>query len=204
MEKLLSIIILFLIVISARVYAINMGTIVKNDFSKISLDESAKFKLLFWNAENEPYQIKIDIIEVPKDWIVMVYPELFSLNSSVGNENIKLPYEDGYTKATSVNVIVKPANDTKSGKYNILLTAKSLTPQNGISISQERTFNLTVEVENPLYFEETNEQKALSTKPQQGQNQIQGNFLIINSPNQLYAIIIFITLIISFLIYRYL
>ncbi len=155
MGKLLSIIILFLIVISARAYAINMGTVVKNDFSKINVDESAKFKVLFWNVENEPYQIKIDIREVPKDWIVIVYPELFSLNSSVGNENIKLPYEDGYTKATSVDVIVKPANYTKPGKYNIILTAKSLTPQNGISISQERMFTLTVEVENPLFFKET-------------------------------------------------
>jgi uncharacterized membrane protein len=204
MGKLLSIIILFLIVISARAYAINMGTVVKNDFSKINVDESAKFKVLFWNVENEPYQIKIDIREVPKDWIVIVYPELFSLNSSVGNENIKLPYEDGYTKATSVDVIVKPANYTKPGKYNIILTAKSLTPQNGISISQERMFTLTVEVENPLYFEEKNEQKASAPKPQQSQNQIQGNFLITNSSNQFYAIIIFITLVISFLIYRYL
>ena len=203
MVKLLSIIILFLVILSVRVYAISMGTLVKNDFSNTTTDSSAKFTILFWNDENESYKLELSVREKPEDWIVIVNPDSFVLNSSLGKELIKLPYKDNYAKANPVDIIVKPPLSTKPGKYNISIEAKAIPPQNNISFSQGRIFRLVVEVINPLYFESSNEKTTNLPKSYQYQNQTQGNFLNKSTFSNFYLAVIFVIVIISFLIYKY-
>jgi len=197
------VVILFFILLSTNAYAINLGSVASIDSVKIQSRESARFKLLFWNSENESYNLELSLVEAPKDWAVFISPQYFNLSSLIGDENIKLPYKNEYIKATSVSIIVKPTEDAKPGIYSIIINANSIMPQNDISLSQERLFKLTLEIENPLYFE-SKKQNVNSQAQEENQNQIQGNFLIRNSYNyQFYTIIIFIILIISFLIYKY-
>jgi len=197
--KILKIIFLFLIIFSAETYALSMGTVVKNDFAKIAIDESAKFTVLFWNVENESYQVELYVKEAPENLVVIVEPNNFVLNSSTGKEYIKLPYKNEYIKATPVDIIVKPSS-SKPGRYNISIIARSILPQNNISFSQERIFKFLVEVENPLYFESSNEQEVI----QNHQNQyLEQENLVDTSSNYFYPIVILIILLISFLIYKY-
>ncbi|MEM5872563.1 MAG: hypothetical protein QXD55_01750, partial [Candidatus Aenigmatarchaeota archaeon] len=157
--KFFKIVLLFLIITSAKVYALSMGSVLKNDYVKTSIDKSVKFTALFWNSENESYIVELSVKEAPKDWIILIEPNNFVLNSSFGKEYISL--SNGYVRATPVDVIVKP-NLAKHRKYNIKIAAKTILPQSGISFSQERLLKLVVEIENPLYFEETKEEKVIS------------------------------------------
>jgi len=202
MIKLFKVIFLFSLLLSTGAYAISMGNVVKNDFKKITSSESAKFILLFWNIDKESYRVRLDIRELPNDWIIIIEPNNFILNASVGKEYIKLPYMNDGVKATPVEVLVKPMSSTKPGKYNIILSSRTESPSDGISFSQERLFNFTVEVENPTYFESPEEQSS---------NQYNENESIpyyeLNLENAdlsyFYIIIIIIIFLFSFLIYKY-
>lgn len=201
MVNLLKIAILFLLLTSSEAFALNMGTVVKNDFSIITVNESAKFTVLFWNTENENYRVKLDVKEAPEKWIVIIDPNYFILNSSFGKEYIKLPYKNDIVKAIPVDIIIKPST-TIPGKYNITVTAKSITPETGIDFSQERLFKFLVEVENPLYFENSLNE---SINQNRTQNLTLTNILKHENVNLNYFYVIFIMIIIlfSFLIYKY-
>lgn len=198
MVKLLNIIILFLMLFSTGTYAISMGALVKNDLKQIATNELAKFTLLFWNIENESYRVKLGVKEAPENWIVIIDPNNFELNNSVGKEYIKLPYKDNSVKATPVDVIVKPPTSVKTGRYNVVVTAMSESSPEEIGLSQERSFKLSIEIENPTYFKESS----------QSTNQSISSFIEslkqeINNPDYFYALIIIIILLISYLIYKY-
>lgn len=190
--------------LSVRVYATNMGTVAKNDFVKIEISESAKFKILFWNVENESYQVKLYVKEIPENWIAIIEPNNFILNSSVGKEYIKLPYTTENIKATPIDVIVKPTNSAKPGKYEIVITANSESPSSEISLSQGRLFKFIVEIENPIYFDnsknndinpnEENENTAITAANLKQEY---------NNPNYFYLIITTLIILVSFLIYKY-
>ncbi|OGI11553.1 hypothetical protein A3K64_03545 [Candidatus Micrarchaeota archaeon RBG_16_36_9] len=182
-----------------------MGTVVKNDFAKIEVGESANFKVLFWNIENESYKVELYKKEAPENWVIIVEPNNFNLNASEGKEYIKLPYENDYVKATLVDIIVKPYS-VNPGKYNVVLVARSFFPQNGISFSQERLFKFVVEIENPLFFENSKKQNQDINQNKENQdiseiNLIRGqeNF----NSNYFYTISIILILLLSFLIYKY-
>jgi len=202
MSKLFEVIILFSLLLSSGAYAISMGSVVKNDFEKITNSESAKFTLLFWNIDKESYRVRLDIRELPNDWIIIIEPNNFILNASVGKEYINLPYMNDGVKATPVEVIVKPITSTRPGKYNITLSSRTESPSDGISFSQERLFNFIVEVENPTYFESSEEQIA----NQYNENTSSLSYRLNLENNDLcyfYVIIIIIILLFSFLIYKY-
>ena len=202
MFKLFEVIILFSLLLSSGAYAISMGSVVKNDFEKITNSESAKFTLLFWNIDKESYRVRLDIRELPNDWIIIIEPNNFILNASVGKEYINLPYMNDGVKATPVEVIVKPITSTRPGKYNIMLSSRTESPSDGISFSQERLFNFIVEVENPTYFESSEEQIA----NQYNENTSSLSYRLNLENNDLcyfYVIIIIIILLFSFLIYKY-
>lgn len=203
LTKFLSFIIIFLGVLSTGAYAINMGAVVRNDFAKINVDESAKFKVLFWNTEND-YRLELSVKEAPENWIIIIEPNNFILNSYTGKEYIRLPYKTDSIKATPIDVIVKPSNSTNPGKYELTVSANSVLPSNGISLSQERIFKFTVEVENPLFFKETKKQEVSKTKENQS---ISREFIYFENenanPNYFYLIIILIVIFVSFLIYKY-
>jgi hypothetical protein len=202
MFKPLSIIIIFLAILSMRAYAISMGTVVKNDFARISIDESARFTILFWNIEDNDYKVELSVKESPKDWTVIIEPNNFVLNSSVGKEYINLPY--GRIKAAPINVIVKPPSSVGFGNYEIIINARSELPNSGITLSQERLFKFVVEVGNPLFFKETGKQKDNNQKEKQT---VTGESISLekenNNSNYFYLIIILIIILASFLIYKY-
>jgi uncharacterized membrane protein len=201
MVRLINFIIIFLITLSTGVYATSMGSVVKNDYSKIKVDESAKFTVLFWNTANESYKLELNA-ELPKDWIIIFEPNDFILNETTGKELIKLPYENDYKKATPIDILVKPPSSIKPGKYKIIVKAISILPQKGISFSQERSFNFLVEIENPLYFESPSEKKTTSQTNNLSQYQRKENSIVGNS-NYFYIIIVIIIFLISILIYKY-
>ena len=124
--------ILFLILLSSEVYALNMGSVAKNKIAEISIGESAKFKMLFWNTEDESYTMKLSIKEAPKDWTIMLDPSEFVLKKTIGEEYINLPYTNEIIKAKIVNLFVKPASNSKSGKYFVTIKAEPRLSQNEI------------------------------------------------------------------------
>ena len=204
MSKLFEVIILFSLLLSSGAYAISMGSAVKNDFEKITNSESAKFTLLFWNIDKESYRVRLDIRELPNDWIIIIEPNNFILNASVGEEYINLPYMNDGVKATPVEVIVKPITSTKPGKYNITLSSRTESPSDGISFSQERLFNFIVEVENPTYFESSEEQIANQYNENESTSPLSYRLNLKNADlSYFYVMIIIIILLFSFLIYKY-
>jgi len=204
LSKLFLIVILFFVIASSRVYAISMGALVKNDFAKIAVDESAKFKILFWNLENE-YILELDVKEAPENWLVLIEPNNFALNSSVGKEQIKLPYLTESVKATPTNIIVKPPVSVEPGEYELILTAKSKLPTEGIEVSQERVFKFKVEIENPLFFKEAESQN--NNNHARSDSSFPTAEVILERKdenfNYFYLIFILVIILISFLIYKY-
>ena len=145
MHKLYLISILFLLILP-KAEAISFGSLLKKDFAQIKINESAKFEILFWNVEEKPYQVQLEVEEAPEDWLVMIQPKEFILSSSTGEEYVSLPYLERPVKAFLVNVFVKPEN-YKAGNNQVLIKAKAGLPAQGISFFQERNFKLIVEVE---------------------------------------------------------
>lgn len=198
MVKLLNVIILFLMLFSTGTYAISMGTLVKSDLKQIAINESAKFTLLFWNVENESYRVKLGVKEAPENWIVIIDPNNFELNNSVGKEYIKLPYKDSSVKATPVDVIVKPPTSVKTGRYDVVITAVTESSYDEIGLSQERSFKLSVEIGNPTYSKESSQITNQNISPF-----IENLKKEIDNPDYFYVLIIIIILLISYLIYKY-
>jgi uncharacterized membrane protein len=198
--KLISIIIIFSIIISSETFA--LGTLVKKDFAKINIDESAKFTVLFWNVEND--YVELNVKESPEGWTIIVEPDKFVLNSSVGREYIKLPYSPENIKATPVDIIAKPPESEAPGKYEVIIAANSKLPSSGIKFSQERLFVFKVEIENPLFFKEP--EKQTINQVEKNQNTPLEDSIKLeteSSPNYFYAILIIIVFLSSFLIYKY-
>ncbi len=134
---------LFLLIIG-KAKALSLGTVVKKEIAYIKIGETAKFEIIFWNVEEEPYKIELEVKEAPKDWTIFIQPKEFLLSTSTGNQHMSLPYTDKNVKAFQVNIFVKPEKIEKGGRYEITLTAKAGSPEKGISFFQERDFKLFV------------------------------------------------------------
>jgi uncharacterized membrane protein len=139
---------LFFILLSSAVYAINVGSVVKNEFVEILSEESVKISMLFWNIEEESYTVKLSVKDAPKNWLIIFDPSEFVLNKSIGEEYIDLPYTDEKIKAKAVNVFVKADTNSKPGKYFIVIRAETKLPQkvNGINVVPERLFEFEIDL----------------------------------------------------------
>jgi uncharacterized membrane protein len=179
--------------------AISMGTVVKKDLINIRNDESAKFTILLWNVEDVSYDVELQVKEAPKDWLVIIQPDKFALNSSVGEEYIKLPYTDENVKAFPVNVYVKPSNPNP-GRYDILVEARAGSPKAGVSFFQERMFKLTVNVTGLQSESETGNVESNSTENFQPLADKLNNQ---NSNYVLFVLIFVGILVVSWSIYKY-
>lgn len=143
--KILSIIALLSLLLTVQTAgAMSMGTVVKKDTMTITNDGLAKFTILFWNVENNSYNVELYVKELPKGWLVNIQPEEFMLNSSSGSEHVVLS-SDKTVKAFPVNVSVVPENP-EPGKYQITLVARAGVNKEGMSFFQEREFRLNVNV----------------------------------------------------------
>jgi hypothetical protein len=196
MNKLYLISILFLLILP-KAEAISFGSLLKKDFAQIKINESAKFEILFWNVEEKPYQVQLEVEEAPEDWLVMIQPKEFSLSSSTGEEYISLPYLEKPAKAFLVNVFVKPEN-SKAGKYQVLIKAKAGLPGQGISFFQERDFKLIVEIEGEK-IQEVENKTLIEQKPLPSIEKIAEQVPSVFS----YIFAIIGILVISLIIYKY-
>lgn len=146
------IVFVFLVLLSSSAYAINLGSLTKDTRGDATKDESTKFKMLFWNAESEAYDVRLSVKESPKDWIIIIDPSEFNLSKSVGEEYVNLPYSSENVKAKVVNIYVKPDKDSKPGNYSVILKAETILKQNeinGVTVVPERLFKFEVSLKGP-------------------------------------------------------
>ncbi|MEM5772810.1 MAG: hypothetical protein QXL86_01105 [Candidatus Aenigmatarchaeota archaeon] len=191
---LISILLFFLIL--PEVKAISLGSVVKKDFVNIRDNESAKFEILFWNVEDESYQVQLEIEESPENWFIVIQPREFLINSSAGEEYINLPYLEKPVKASVVRIFVKPEN-AKAGEYGIIIKAKAGLPSQSIAFFQEREFKLKVKVEGET--QEIENKNSTIEKP----SLLTGKALEETSSLLSYLLAIIGILVISALIYKY-
>jgi hypothetical protein len=188
----------FLFFILPSVNAINFGSVAKNDHMSISYNQSARFRLLFWNIENTSYKVGLEVTDMPKDWTVIIQPKEFLLNSTIGDEYVYLPYMEGYVKATSVDVFAKP-DINENGRYYITIIARAGMPNaTGISTVQERQFKLTVDVTEGTNIGDQAESQNTQSNESPTHNTVSGHNNYIP-----YIIIIIGIFLISFIIYKY-
>ncbi len=193
-----------------------MGSVAKNKFAEISNDESVKFKMLFWNAEDESYIMKLSIKESPENWTVILDPAEFALKKTIGEEYINLPHTNEIIKAKVVNLFVKPGSNSEPGKYFVTIKAEP-------ELSQRETGNINVIPARILKFEidfkgfdilgskNINEEQKNTIEFFENGLEYNGESVkISNSGNEekktdkkyFYFIIIFLVVIISIIIYK--
>ena len=201
MVKLLSLIaIVSFVIFLCPVNAINLGSVAKNDHASINYNESARFKLLFWNTENSTYKVELEIKDMPKDWTVIIQPKEFFLNSSTGEEYINLPYMEKSVIAYPVNVFVKP-NNNENGTYYVTIIARAgLNNNNTISTFQERQFKFYIDVINGVKSENSVQDEILTLNKSDPEKIIEvqenNNYII-------YLIVVICIFLVSLTIYKY-
>lgn len=185
------------ILLVPTVKAINLGGVVKNERLKISPGESGKFALILWNSEEESYLVELDVKQKPDDWLVFIRPYKFLLNSSVGDEYIILPNSGQSVKASLVDVFVKP-DAGSSGSHDVIISAKAVLPQEGITFLPEIQLKLTADVG------EASIEQGEDVEEIESESKSLSEELIERTPtNFFYPLIIICILVISFIIYRY-
>jgi len=204
--KILIIILLF-IILPTKIYAINLGSVVKNNFVEITNTESAKFTMLFWNIENESYNIRLSIKDAPKDWIILTDPTEFILNKSIGEEYITLPYLNENVRAKVVNIFVKPIENSKPGNYSVVIKAETELAQNEINdmnIIPERLFKFEINLKSvvePSYERVENSIKYIDFKNESKVEGVNENYSSVDK-NFLYFFVVLTIILASVMIYK--
>ena len=196
MEKLLSLAVLIFFILLPGVEATSLGILVKNGATTLRQGESTKFTILFWNVENSPYIVEMKVESLPENWVVVVSPEKFLLDSNTGTENIFLPYKKEPVRAFPVTVFVKPVS-ARPGNYTIVLSASAGHTSNALNFFQERKFKLTVEVEGEAEVEN------ISSKTTPNTNTPTGEIVKVQKHHVIYVVALICILFISVLIYKY-
>jgi hypothetical protein len=203
--------VLFLILLSSRAYAINFGSVVRDSSAETTVDQSVKFTMLFWNVENESYVIRLSVKDAPKEWTVIIDPDEFVSNKSNGEEYIKLPYTDEIIKTKLVNLFVKPDSSSEPGKYFVVIRAETRLSQDeeyGITVIPERFFKFEIDLKGFAALEETENEKTIEFSG----NGFDSNSEILKTDhtengNQMnkeyfYCVVMFLVIIVSMLIYK--
>jgi uncharacterized membrane protein len=144
------------ILLSSRAYSMNLGSAQRSDYASIDSSDSAKFKMLFWNSENDIYAVNLTVVDFPKDWIVIADPQYFFLSKSTGEEQISLPYTQEIVTAKTVSIYVKPDGNSQSGIYSVSIRAQTRMPEmqtSGMNMVSEKIFKFTINLSSPASFE---------------------------------------------------
>jgi hypothetical protein len=114
---------------------------------KVRPGGTANFQILVWTVEEKPFLIKAEVVDAPKDLVILVSPnETLLTNSPLGDvEVVNLPGK--VVKALVIKIFAKVPSDRKEGKYNFSISLSAGNPGKGISMLQERKFRFTIEVE---------------------------------------------------------
>jgi len=185
MNKKMGIVILALlmssIVLSNVVCAINLGSVAKKNFAEVKQGETGEFTILFWNREDYPYLLSLNVDQAPEAWAIIIAPEKFVINQS----EIGPPYDEGRNveyvntqhgnvKASPVKVYVKVPSSAELETYEVIIRAHThpldadITEGDcgtGLSLVLERTFKLSVKVvKTPTFFEALGEMIAATAE----------------------------------------
>jgi len=193
----------FLLLIQSAA-AISLGTVVKNDVVSIKDDEGAIFTILFWNVENNTYNVNLELKDSPPNWTVIFQPKSFILNSSSGDENIVLPYMNESAKALAAKILVEPKN-AEAGRYYLIITAIAGSPEKGLSFYQEREFRLAVDVTGTQFGPESTTTISDMTGDAQpsGNNPIMPTYQTGFSYLYIYVMVFICIFVVSVIIYKY-
>lgn len=141
MGKLLKIAVWF-IILAGCVSAMNFGSAAKSE-SATAMNGTASFSLLFWTGDSGA-QVRLKVLASPPGWDVQLRQESFEIGNGHGSEFVQTAA--GYARAVSVPVQAS-SSDAKPGKYSILISASTDPGGSGMSLFQERIFNLTIVVQ---------------------------------------------------------
>ena len=143
------IIIMFILILSSRAYAINLGSSQMGSFAEISSSDSAKFSMLFWNADNQTYSVALTTQEYPEGWNVIINPSVFDLNKDTGDESLALPYMQENIMAKRIDVFVKPNDQSRPGSYRIVIRSETKLPEikiSGMNMVSDRLYVFDVNI----------------------------------------------------------
>ncbi len=147
--------IFFAFMLLEPVSAFNLGTLQRSAVQAASPGDTVQFSILFWNAGDDSYDVKLENIEIPDNWIVISDPESFYLDDTpVGNiEHIYLPSIKKTIEASLIDVYVYVPEYETPGKKTVIIKAVAGTSANvsGFSLKQERLFIFNVDVVKDLY-----------------------------------------------------
>ena len=137
------------------VSAFNLGTLQKSAVQDASPGDTVWFAILFWNAGDYGYDVELENIDVPENWIVISNPDSFYLDSTpVGNiEHIYLPSLKKTIKASLIDIYVSVPEYEIPGKRRVIIKAVAGNPDktSGFSLKQERLFFFDINVVEDLY-----------------------------------------------------
>ena len=123
------------------VLALNLGSLVRNDYVELGENQTARFEIILW-SKDENYTIFLHEKSHPEGWLISIEP---SIISSQDKPTAYVNVGDRYVKAYKVNVFVNPLN-ARPGEYDITLSASLYQPGEKINVIQEREFNLRVRI----------------------------------------------------------
>ncbi|VVB60827.1 Uncharacterised protein [uncultured archaeon] len=129
--------------------AMNLGTLQKQSSADIGAGETAVFHILFWNAQDQEYSVKISDSKMPQGWTVIVNPKQFLLNSTpAGNtERIYLPGAKNTVIAEVADIYVIVPKNESIGNYIVsIMAAAGNGTGPGFLLMQERQFSFDVNV----------------------------------------------------------
>ncbi|MEM7819639.1 MAG: hypothetical protein QXD48_02310 [Candidatus Aenigmatarchaeota archaeon] len=182
-----------LILFFSYAHAIGIGSSIRNNYIKIIENETVTVKAIFWNRENNTYEIEIYAKDVPENFSIFIEPNKFLLNRTTGSEYIILPSPNEVISATPVLIKIFPIGAIW-GQYNITIIAKIVLPENKITFLQEQEFRLIIDTDKQNYNEKNEHVNNISIIETDKENDEQ--------KDNNYIIAIFIILLISVIIYK--
>jgi hypothetical protein len=207
MARILSAIFISFMLLTSGTYAISMGSLLRNGVDSIGPDESARFSIMFWNVGSDTFEVLLTPRIVPDGWTVVIEPNDLHLNSSSGDMYISLPYQSNPAKATTVNVVIKPPYYAPTGKYNFTVTGATKYPGSDVGFSQERAFNLAVDLVNPVTFENHSQDASTSAASAVSEGQNITSMAVrdkdAEDASYLYMSVILMIILFSLLVYKY-
>jgi len=129
--------------------AFNLGMLQKSSSVNVSAGETTTFRVLFWNADENGYDVSINKINAPKNWLIVIHPNHFLLNNNPEGfaERIYLPGAKTTINAKAMDVYITVPERETMGAYEIVLNAIAGDGKStGYSLFQERKIIFKVDV----------------------------------------------------------
>jgi hypothetical protein len=123
-----------------------IGTLQKKGYFELSPGQTAEFVVLFWNSDELPTAVELNVKDVPENFIVIVEPKKFVLDKNITSSEVIGVPNVGYVRALPVKVLAKALENAKPGIYDIMVNMVAGETRRGLSFFQEKNFNFRVNV----------------------------------------------------------